>query len=68
MNVTLVRRRASPAPTARGRRRCELLVTAVLLARTRWGRIVRHEDFYEDTQRIAALETRLSELGVRPTG
>jgi ketosteroid isomerase-like protein len=37
----------------------------ILLARTRRGRIVRHEDFYEDTQRIAALETRLSELGVR---
>jgi ketosteroid isomerase-like protein len=31
----------------------------MLLARTRWGRIVLHEDFYEDTQRIAALEHRL---------
>jgi ketosteroid isomerase-like protein len=39
----------------------------VLLARTRWGRIVRQEDFYEDTQSINALETRLSELGVRPS-
>lgn len=38
----------------------------VLLARTRWGRIVRQEDFYEDTQSINTLETRLSELGVRP--
>jgi ketosteroid isomerase-like protein len=37
----------------------------VLLARTRWGHIVCHEDFYEDTQRLVALETRLSELGVR---
>jgi ketosteroid isomerase-like protein len=33
----------------------------LLLARTRWGRIVLHEDFYEDTQRIVALERRLSE-------
>lgn len=39
----------------------------VLLARTRWGRIVRQEDFYEDTQSINTLETRLSELGVHPT-
>jgi ketosteroid isomerase-like protein len=39
--------------------------STVMLARTRWGRIVRHEDFYEDTQRLAALETRLSELGVQ---
>jgi ketosteroid isomerase-like protein len=38
----------------------------VLLARTRWGRIVRQEDFYEDTQSINTLETRLSEHGVRP--
>jgi ketosteroid isomerase-like protein len=35
----------------------------VLLARTRWGRIVRQEDFYEDTQAISTFETRLSELG-----
>jgi ketosteroid isomerase-like protein len=34
----------------------------VLLARTRWGRIVLHEDFYEDTERIVALERRLSEF------
>jgi ketosteroid isomerase-like protein len=33
----------------------------MLLARTRWGRIVLHEDFYEDTQRIVALEQRLRE-------
>jgi hypothetical protein len=33
----------------------------LLLARTRCGRIVLHEDFYEDTQRIIALERRLSE-------
>jgi ketosteroid isomerase-like protein len=38
----------------------------VLLARTRWGRIVQHEDFYEDTQRIVDLDARLSERGVHP--
>jgi hypothetical protein len=36
----------------------------VLLARSRWGRIVCQEDFYEDTERIGALEQRLNELGV----
>ncbi|HEY3758330.1 MAG TPA: hypothetical protein VGL37_01095 [Solirubrobacteraceae bacterium] len=36
----------------------------VLLARTRWGRIVRQEDFYEDSSRIDGLEQRLVELGV----
>jgi ketosteroid isomerase-like protein len=35
----------------------------VLLAHTRWGRIVRQEDFYEDSERIAVLERRLVELG-----
>jgi ketosteroid isomerase-like protein len=38
----------------------------VLLLRTRWGKIVRHEDFYEDTTRIAAFDRRLSELGILP--
>ncbi len=38
----------------------------VLLIRTRWGKIVHHEDFYEDTERIGALEIRLRELGVEP--
>jgi len=38
----------------------------MLLARTRWGRIVLHEDFYEDTQRIVALEQRLREREARP--
>ncbi|MGH2991364.1 MAG: hypothetical protein ACRDMA_16185 [Solirubrobacterales bacterium] len=37
-----------------------------LLIRTRWGRIVEHEDFYEDTQRIQTFEARLRELGVEP--
>ena len=36
----------------------------VLVARVRWGRIVWQEDFYEDTERIGALDARLSELGV----
>jgi ketosteroid isomerase-like protein len=36
----------------------------VLVARARWGRIVWQEDFYEDTERIGALDARLSELGV----
>jgi ketosteroid isomerase-like protein len=36
----------------------------VLLVRTRWGRIVEHEDFYEDTERIETFEARLKELGV----
>jgi ketosteroid isomerase-like protein len=40
----------------------------VLLLRTRWGKIVRHEDFYEDTGRIEVLERRLTELGVAPAG
>lgn len=39
---------------------------AVLLVRTRWGRIVHHEDFYEDTERIQTLETRLRSLGIQP--
>jgi ketosteroid isomerase-like protein len=37
-----------------------------LVARTRWGRIVLQEDFYEDTGRIEALERSLRELGVEP--
>jgi hypothetical protein len=36
----------------------------VLLARASWGRIVRQEDFYEDTQPIAELESRLTALGI----
>ena len=35
-----------------------------LVVRARWGRIVSQEDFYEDTERIGALETRLNELGI----
>lgn len=36
----------------------------VILARTRFGRIVEQHDFYEDTGRIVELERRLRELGV----
>lgn len=36
----------------------------VLLVRSRWWRIVRQEDFYEDTARIDALEARLRERGM----
>ena len=38
----------------------------VLLVRTRWGRVVHQEDFYEDTQRIEAFEAHLRGLGVAP--
>ncbi|MDQ3631423.1 MAG: nuclear transport factor 2 family protein [Actinomycetota bacterium] len=37
-----------------------------LVVRTRWGKIVEHEDFYEDTGRILALEAKLRELGIAP--
>jgi ketosteroid isomerase-like protein len=39
---------------------------AVIVARTRWGRIVEHEDFYIDTARIVAFEEKLQALGVAP--
>jgi hypothetical protein len=32
--------------------------------RTRWGKIVEHEDFYADTGRIVALEEKLRALGI----
>jgi len=38
----------------------------VLLARTRWGKIIEQEDFYKDTGRILALEEKLTALGVPP--
>ena len=40
----------------------------VLLVRTRWGRVVLQEDFYEDTRRIEELERSLVERGVPPAG
>ena len=39
-----------------------------ILVHTRWGKIVRQEDFYEDTARIVALDRRLSQLGIEPVG
>ena len=41
---------------------------AVIVARTRWGKIVEHDDFYFDTARIAAFEEKLQALGVEPAG
>ena len=38
----------------------------VLVARTRWGRIVEQWDYYEDTARILAFEQRLRELQIAP--
>jgi ketosteroid isomerase-like protein len=38
----------------------------LLLARSRWGKIVRQEDYYADTVRIGELDAKLSELGVAP--
>jgi ketosteroid isomerase-like protein len=38
----------------------------VIVARTRWGKIVEHEDFYLDTARIVAFEEKLRALGVAP--
>jgi ketosteroid isomerase-like protein len=37
-----------------------------MVIRTRWGRIVEQEDFYEDTERIPALERALREHGIAP--
>ena len=37
-----------------------------MVLRTRWGRIVEHEDFYEDTSRILEFERALRERGVAP--
>ncbi|MBV9606180.1 MAG: nuclear transport factor 2 family protein [Solirubrobacterales bacterium] len=40
----------------------------VIVARTRWGKIVEHDDFYFDTARIVAFEEKLAKLGVAPAG
>lgn len=39
---------------------------AVIVARTRWGKIVEHEDFCEDTVRLVEFEAKLREHGIRP--
>ena len=36
-----------------------------MVVRTRWGKIVEHEDFYADTARITAFEEKLRALGVQ---
>jgi ketosteroid isomerase-like protein len=38
----------------------------VIVARTRWGKIVEHDDFYADTARILALDEKLRTLGIEP--
>lgn len=38
----------------------------VIVARTRWGKIVEQDDFYLDTARIVAFEEKLGALGVVP--
>jgi ketosteroid isomerase-like protein len=38
----------------------------VLVLRTRWGKIVRHDDFYEDTVRMTGFEAALRDLGIDP--
>ncbi|HXB16503.1 MAG TPA: nuclear transport factor 2 family protein [Solirubrobacteraceae bacterium] len=37
-----------------------------MVIRTRWGRIVEHQDFYEDSERIPAFERALQEHGIAP--
>jgi ketosteroid isomerase-like protein len=37
-----------------------------IIVRTRWGKIVEHDDFFMDTGRIVAFEEKLSALGVEP--
>lgn len=39
----------------------------VLVVRTRRGRIVDQDVFYEDTERLAAFDVRLRELGIEPS-
>ncbi|MCB0875272.1 MAG: nuclear transport factor 2 family protein [Solirubrobacterales bacterium] len=38
--------------------------STVLVLRTRWGKVVEQHDFYADTERIAAFDRKLTELGV----
>jgi ketosteroid isomerase-like protein len=37
-----------------------------MTVRTKWGRIIEHDDFYADTARIVAFEEKLRALGVEP--
>lgn len=36
----------------------------VLVLKTRWGKIVEQEDFYEDTNRVLEFEKKLTQLGI----
>ncbi len=38
----------------------------VVVLRTRWGKIVRHDDFYEDTSKMGGFEDALRDLGIDP--
>ena len=40
----------------------------VMVVRTRFGRIVEQEDFYEDSSRIPAFDRALRERGIEPVG
>jgi ketosteroid isomerase-like protein len=39
-----------------------------MVIHTRWGKVVEHDDFYEDTGRILAFEEKLQGLGIAPAG
>lgn len=64
--MTLVARFDDEASDERGTRVYANRV--VIVARTRWGRIVEHEDFYEDTGRIVELERSLAARGIHRVG
>ena len=38
----------------------------VIVLQTRWGKIVRHDDFYEDTSQMGAFDAALRDLGIHP--
>lgn len=39
---------------------------SVLVVRTRWGKVIEQDDFYEDTGRIEAFEAALGDMGIEP--
>lgn len=62
--LTLAARFDDEASAPDGRQLYENRVAMVV--RTRWGKIVEHEDFYADTERIVEFERSLKELGLEP--
>ncbi len=64
--LTLVARFDDEASAPDGERLYENRV--VMVVRTRWGKIVEHEDFYTDTSRILAFEQALTERGIDAVG